>query len=202
MTTPYRIETPRTVIRCYQPTDAPRLKAAVEASVDHLRPWMPWAHGEPTTLAAKVDLCRRFRGLFDTDQDYVYGIFTPDERTLLGGTGLHTRVGARAREIGYWIAAEQEGKGLVTEVVTALVQAAFAHEDLVRIEIRCDPRNVRSARIPERLGFVHEATLRDRVLEGELRDQMIWTLFRATYEASPLKDLPIRCFDACGDELR
>jgi len=38
----YRIVTDRLVIRCYHPIDAPLLRDAVEASVEHLRPWMSW----------------------------------------------------------------------------------------------------------------------------------------------------------------
>jgi hypothetical protein len=39
----YRIVTARTTIRCWSPSDAPRLKEAIDANVEHLRPWMPWA---------------------------------------------------------------------------------------------------------------------------------------------------------------
>jgi len=60
---------------------------------------MPWAHNEPQTLEEKVELVRGFRGQFDTDQDYVYGIFSRDESEVLGGTGLHKRHGEDAFEI-------------------------------------------------------------------------------------------------------
>jgi RimJ/RimL family protein N-acetyltransferase len=50
----YRIHTRRLVLRCWQPEDAPLLKAAADSSLDHLRPWMPWAHQEPTNIEAKV----------------------------------------------------------------------------------------------------------------------------------------------------
>ncbi|MES2731624.1 MAG: hypothetical protein V4714_07745 [Bacteroidota bacterium] len=43
----YRIETDRLVIRCYEPSDAEKLKNAITESLDHLRPWMPWAQNEP-----------------------------------------------------------------------------------------------------------------------------------------------------------
>ena len=42
-TPPYRIVTERLVLRCWEPRDAAALKEAVDASLDHLRPWMPWA---------------------------------------------------------------------------------------------------------------------------------------------------------------
>lgn len=51
----YRIHTARLVIRCWNPADAPLLKAAVDASLDHLRPWMPWAENEPQELDKKID---------------------------------------------------------------------------------------------------------------------------------------------------
>lgn len=92
----YRICTPRLVIRCWQPAGAPLLQAAITASLEHLLPWMPWAHDEPEDLQTKVERLRRFRGHFDLGQDYVYAILSRDETQVLGGTGLHTRAGAEA----------------------------------------------------------------------------------------------------------
>ena len=92
----YRITTERLLVRCWSPGDAPLLKEAVDTSLDHLRPWLPWARHEPQTLAEKVALLRRFRGQFDLGEDFVYGILEPDEGRVLGGTGLHTRVGSHA----------------------------------------------------------------------------------------------------------
>ncbi|MEO7839208.1 MAG: N-acetyltransferase, partial [Anaerolineales bacterium] len=81
MTTPsipnpaYRIETKRLVIRCWKPEDAAMIQEAAAASKEHLLPFMPWAADEPQTVEQKVQLTRRFRGLFDRGEDYVYGIF-------------------------------------------------------------------------------------------------------------------------------
>lgn len=46
----YRIHTQRLVVRCWEPRDAPLLKAVLDESLDHLRPWMPWAQNEPEPL--------------------------------------------------------------------------------------------------------------------------------------------------------
>ena len=81
---------------------------------------MPWANDEPEALQKKVDRLRSFRGKFDLGQDFIYGIFNQEESRVLGGTGLHTRVGAGAREIGYWIHQEFINQGLATEVSAAL----------------------------------------------------------------------------------
>jgi RimJ/RimL family protein N-acetyltransferase len=120
-TMPYRVESERLVLRCWQPDDARLLKEAVDSSLDHLRPWMPWAVYEPQSIEAKADRLRVFRGEFDLDRDYVYGILSRDERLALGSSGLHTRLDAGGLEIGYWIRTSHVGRGLATEAASALV---------------------------------------------------------------------------------
>lgn len=199
----YRIHTPHLVIRCWDPADAPLLAEAVTASVDHLRPWMPWAHEEPEPLDAKVQRLRGFRARFDTDQDYIYGIFTPDEREVVGGTGLHKRVGADALEMGYWISARHVGRGYATEVAAALTRVAFQVHGVERMEIRCATDNAPSAAVPRRLGYTHEATLRANVrgVDGSMRDTMVWSLLRREYAGSPPAAAQLQAFDAAGAPL-
>lgn len=199
----YCVRTERTVIRCWNPSDAVLLKEAIDSSLGHLRPWMPWAEQEPTEVEAKVELLRSFRGRFDLGQDFTYGIFDPDEKRVLGGTGLHTRIGQGALEIGYWIRADCINRGLATEVAAALTRVAFDVNQVNRVEIHCDPSNVRSAAVPRKLGFTHEATLRQRVpgRGGELRDEMIWTLLRSEYPESPAARCSIEAYDAIGARI-
>ena len=78
----YRIHTDRLVIRCWNPDDAPKLKSAIDQRLDHLLPWMPWAYNEPEDIQKKIDRLRYFRGRFDLGQDFVYGIFSKDEKEL------------------------------------------------------------------------------------------------------------------------
>ena len=196
---PYRLETERLVIRCWEPRDAPLLKDALDSSLDHLRPWMPWAADEPQTLDEKVDLLRRFRGSFDLGDDFVYGIFSLDEREVVGGTGLHTRVGDGALEIGYWIRASQVGRGYAGEAAAALTRAAVRVCRVDRVEIRIDPANEKSLAVPRRLGFTEEATLRRRLPStsgGAPQDVVVFTLFADDLEASPCAGRPLAGYDA------
>jgi len=193
----YRIETPRLVMRCYDPADAPMVLGAVTESLEHLRAWMPWAMDEPTTVEQKAELLRSFRAKFDTDQDYAYPIFTADETRQVGSTGLHTRQGEGVLEIGYWIVPDLQGRGLVTEAAGALVRVGFEAMGARWIEIRCDPRNTRSHAVAARLGFTHDATLRRRDLTpgGAPRDTMVWSLFADEYPASPAAGIEVRAYD-------
>ena len=199
----YRIETARLVVRCWQPADAPLLRAALAASWVHLGPWMPWARGEPTDLEGAIALTRRWRGAFDLGQDFVYGVFSPDEHEVWGGSGLHTRVGDSAREIGYWIHVDQINQGLATELAGALTKVAFAVDGLRRVEIRCDPKNVRSAEVARKLEYAYEGTLRARAPDGEggYRDSMIWTLLEDEYRASPAAGAELAAYDVMGRKL-
>jgi len=199
----YRIVTPRLVIRCWNPQDAPLMKNAIQANVDHLLPWLPFARAEPEELQVKIERMRHWRSRFDSDVDYTYGIFNAEESRVVGGTGLHKRVGDRAFEIGYWIDHELINQGYATEVSAALVKTAFEVMDARRVEIHCDPLNHRSAAIPRKLGFIHEATLRERfpASEYEWTDIMIWSIFAGDYPESPARQIKIQAFDSANRQL-
>lgn len=200
----YRVHTNRLVLRCWEPADAPLLQAAINASLDHLRPWMPWAKDEPQDLDTKIDLLRHFRGNFDLARNFVYGIFNRDESQVVGGTGLHPRVGEGGLEIGYWIHVEHINRGLATEAAAALTKVAFEINRVKRVEIHCDPNNVRSAAVPRKLGFVQEAILRHRdyTSDGQPRDTMIWTLLVEEYPATVAASAVIEAFDVIGRKIR
>jgi RimJ/RimL family protein N-acetyltransferase len=195
---PYRIETDRLIIRCYTPNDAMLLMQAITISLEHLKPWMPWAHSEPEPLQFKIDRLRQFRAHFDLNEEFVYGIFDKAESVLIGGSGLHTRVGPHAFEIGYWINVQYIGLGYATETAAALTKVAFEIHKVKRVEIHCDPRNLRSSRVPQKLGYKHDATLRSRVLneKEEFIDSMIWSILEREYQNSPIKKMSIKAFDA------
>jgi len=198
----YRIETERLVIRCYHPSDVQMLADSISENVEHLKPWMPWVHAEPEPIEEKEKRLKRFRGMFDLGQDYVYGIFNPEETRLLGGTGLHTRLGESELEIGYWIDKDHINQGLVTESTAALIKVAFEIVHVHRLEIHCDPGNVASAAIPRKLGFTHEGTLRAKTRFLDLwSDSMIWGLLEHEYADSPASKAEIEVFDAVGHRL-
>jgi RimJ/RimL family protein N-acetyltransferase len=200
---PYRIVTERLVLRCWNPRDAPLLKEAVDSSLDSLRAWMPWASDEPTSLEEKGQLLRRFRGRFDLGQDFVYGIFDPEEAEVVGGTGLHTRAGDDALEIGYWIRDSRVGNGYATEVTAALTRVAFELCEVERVEIRVDPANTASLAIPRRLGYGEEATLRRRLqgADGAAADVTVFSLFPEELAATPSAEAAVAAFDDLGRQV-
>jgi RimJ/RimL family protein N-acetyltransferase len=191
--------TERLVLRCWEPRDAPLFKEAVDSSLDHLRPWMPWAAHDPQPLPEKVRLLRRFRGNFDRGEDFVYGIFSRNETEVVGGTGLHPRVGEGAFEIGYWIRASRVGEGLATEAAAALTRVAFELCGVDRVEIRVEPANVASVAVPRKLRYAEEGMLRRR-LPGA-RDLLVYSLFRERYAQTPAARAGLEAYDAVGERV-
>ncbi|HVW59800.1 MAG TPA: GNAT family N-acetyltransferase [Puia sp.] len=196
----YRIETERLVIRCYEPGDAPKLHEAIIRSLEHLRPWLPWVQQEPKPPEARTGLIRLFRGQFDLGLDYAFAIFDKEEKELIGSTGLHTRIGRNAREIGYWIGIDHIGRGYATEAAGALVKTGFAIEGLSRIEIRCAPDNTRSQHVPQKLGFKMENIVK-RILYQDTVETMIWSMTKKEYTSSLIRHMRIQAFDLTGSSL-
>jgi len=199
------VVTERLVARCWEPADAPLLKEAVDSSLEHLRPWMPWARDEPQTLPQKVQLLRAFRSQFDRGENFVYGLFSADESEVVGGSGLHPRAGdSISLEIGYWIRASAVGRGYATEASAALARVGLEVCGADRIDIRVDPANERSAAVPRKLGFVEEARLRRRLISvpgEEPRDAVIFSLFRDGLSGSPVAAAQLEAFDAAGTRV-
>ena len=164
------------VVRTYTADDIPPLVDVVNRNLDHLRPFMPWAQ-EPVTVDGQTAWWRStVDGGDDGPHDLPYGIFAPDGR-ILGGTGFHLRGGPGVVEIGYWLAADATGRGLMTRVVTALIDAASRVDGVRAIEIKCDVANERSAAVPRRLGFrIAREEDRERLAANDTGRDIVWSL--------------------------
>lgn len=199
----YRVETSRLVMRCWSPDDATAVRAAIDASARALKPWIPFMKEEPRSLVETGDWLRRHRAHFDLGLGFRYGVFDRQEAAVIGENMLLHRVGPDALEIGYWTRTGREGQGYASEATCAMVRVAFEVHAARRVEIHCAPGNAASAAIPAKLGFTHEATLRERTEDhlGQWHDLMIWTLLASEYAASPAARVEVAAFDALGEPL-
>ncbi len=95
------------------------------------------------------------------------------------------------------------GKGYASELAAALTKVAFEVVGVDRVEIRCDPHNVRSAAVPRKLGYGLEATLRRRLRDSARRATRHEALqaVRGHYPGSPSSKCRLRAFDAAGRRL-
>ena len=151
-------------LRLLEPGDAAELYALVAAERERLARWMPWAAGQD--LEGTREFIAGTRRQVADDDGLTTAIVAGGR--IAGTIGFHAvdRV-ARSTSIGYWIAAEFEGRGLVTRAVRAYVDHAFGAWGLNRVEIRAATGNARSQAVAERLGFTREGVLREAERVGD-----------------------------------
>jgi len=124
---PERYQADGFILRSYDLGDGPVLADAINASYDHLRPWMPWAKPNQS-LEDCERFVRQFRARYLLAEDFVIGVFSADGGRLLGGTGFHLREGpisTGCAEVGMFIRHSEAGRGLGSRVLRALLQWGF-----------------------------------------------------------------------------
>ena len=169
-------------MRPWRAADAPALHPILEANWAHLGPWIPARVATPVAVPELATRLAGFADDFASAREWRYGVFTP-EGTILGEVGLYPRspsgrvpyAESDRVEVGYWLRSDVTGRGYATEASRAVIGIASTLDRVTRFEIRCDPRNVASAAIPRRLGFVLEQTIVEPVF-GETR---VWVSSRA-----------------------
>ena len=134
-------------------------------------------------MTPSVDDTREFCELaareFVSREGFAFLVFNRETNEILGSAGLVRPEWTVPRmELGFWICESHEGRGLVTEAVSGLIDYAFDHFSVARLEIRADDANVLSCQLPERLGFPLEGILRNdtRSTSGELRSTRVYAI--------------------------
>jgi ribosomal-protein-serine acetyltransferase len=177
---PEMLRSERLVLRAWTAHDAELLNAAIATSLDHLRPWMPWAAFEPITVADRVRLIDQWWAERDRGADSVLGAFLGSE--IVGGCGLHRRAGPDTLEIGYWVRADLVRRGYATEMARTLTSAAFADPEIGVVEIHHDRANIASAGVPRRLGYSLAAETPDQIVApGEVGIDCCWRVSRTQW---------------------
>lgn len=160
---PRELRTVRLVIRAWRGEDAPELRPILLANQEHLKRWIPEHVYTAPPLPQLVERLDRFAAKFAAGVEFRYALRDVATHRIVGGMSLFPRdAGARVQlaladrvELGYWLDAAATGRGLVTEAVRALLDAAARSFPSIRLaEIHCHRENVPSNAVPERLGFM------------------------------------------------
>jgi ribosomal-protein-serine acetyltransferase len=160
-------------IRTYTPDDAEEVYRLVEANRDRLEAWMPWTESTRSTADTLDFIQRSLASEHDLEAN---GIWV-DGRAA-GTIGLRVNLLVNGGELGYWIGAEFEGRGLVTRACRLFIDHAFGELGLHRISLHAGVENRRSRAVAERLGFREEGVIRDgdRVGGGRYVDLVAYGL--------------------------
>jgi ribosomal-protein-serine acetyltransferase len=166
-------------LRPLEESDAAELHALIEANRERLAPWLEWAADQ--AFEDTVDFLRRAKAQAAANDGFQLAVVC--EGKIAGVVGYREfDWGRRSTSLGYWVAAEHEGRGTMTEAVRALVDQAFRGWRLERVEIRAATENRRSRAIPERLGFSLERTLPDaETVAGRKLDSAVYAISAADW---------------------
>lgn len=173
MSPPEMIDAGPVVLRRWRVEFAEQAAAAVQASLNELAPFMPWANEAYDVGAAEAFVDHASAG-WDERTDWNYAVFTPDGE-LAGSAGLHDRVGPGALELGYWLNTAHTGRGYATAVATALSRAALELPGIERVLIKHDAANPGSGAVAARAGFREVARRDDEITApGESGVEVTW----------------------------
>jgi len=150
---PDRLLTERLLLRPWVPADADALRAALEESVEHLLPWIPWATPAAPSAEETRTLLEGWIAQRSSGENFIYAILQREGGRLLGGIGLYARVGPGRLEVGYWLRRTAAGRGFATEAAAATGAAGLDLAGVDALEIHTDPRNLASMRVPTKLGY-------------------------------------------------
>jgi ribosomal-protein-serine acetyltransferase len=169
-------------LRLVEERHAAALFALIQDNHARLSAWVPWLDRTATLEATRQHVRRRLQR-FAEGNGFAAGIW--QEGRLVGEIGLdYIDWPNRLTEVGYWLGATFEGRGLVSRACRAVVAHAFGELGLKRVQIRCAVENVRSRAVPERLGFRLEGTLRSAErLADRVVDLVVYGMLAEEWEA-------------------
>lgn len=152
------LSTDRILIRRLEPEDAQALFHLRTANRRYLEPFEPRFPDEHFTLDGQRRVIEQSLELWKRDQGYSFGIFLIKTEELIGRVNLSNVVRGAWQNctLGYFIAEAQQGKGYMTDAVRLAVRFAFEQADLHRVQAAVMPRNRRSQRVLEKVGFRYE----------------------------------------------
>jgi ribosomal-protein-serine acetyltransferase len=170
-------------LRALAEADAAELYALVDANRAHLARWMQWTDDQ--TAERTLEFIRETHAQHAAGEGF-QGAVT-DAGSIVGVAGMHRvdRTNSSV-ELGYWLAADAQGAGIMTAAVRALVRHAFDDHGLHRVQICAAVDNVRSRALIERLGFAFEGVARGHYRIGDgWHDDAVYALLAGDPRADP-----------------
>lgn len=172
------------VLRDWQPDDAAELFKLVDHSRQHLRQWFPWVD-----MTQKADHSLQFIQQSRSRQRNQEGLTLAIvyNRKIVGSMGMHEwNHQLKKAQIGYWIAEDYQGKGIVHRCLNGFIDFLFNRVGLNKVEIQFMVSNKRSAAVSERLGCKVEGIIRQGyILNGNYHDLVITGLLKTEWKGLP-----------------
>lgn len=164
-----------------QQQNAEEITKVVRENLEQLKLWMPWA-----TDAYSIDSARQFikHNLTEYAENGSFSASIILDGEFVGGVGFHNLdLKNKSAQIGYWLAKEAQGKGIVTRCCRALFDYLFDEFGLNRLQINCNVENEKSRAIPERLGFQLEGIHRQvEFFDNRFGDWAVYAMLKEDWK--------------------
>lgn len=163
-------------IKKWELTDAGDLAAALSNTKiqDNLRDGLPY----PYTRQDGIDY---ISAMLSADENKTFAFAITVDGKVIGSIGVFRQenIHRQTAELGYYVAEEYWGKGIMTEAVKQICRYVFEKSDIVRIYAEPFAYNSASCRVLEKAGFQYEGTLRNNAVKnGKIIDMKMYALLK------------------------
>ena len=167
-------------IRKWELSDAKDLAAALSNRKvqDNLRDGLPYPYTEQ-------DGKEFISAMLSADENETFAFAITVNNMVIGSIGIFRQgnIHRQTAELGYYIAEEYWGKGIMTEAVKQICEYVFANSDIIRIYAEPFAYNIASCRVLEKVGFQYEGTLRSNAVKnGKVIDMEMYSLLKEECE--------------------
>lgn len=171
------LQGPRVTVRPPAPEDWPQWAEVRGRNRAHLVTLEPrW----PNNCLSRDFFIRRLeRQYSDWHKDRAYSFVIMDKKNLLGGININNvcRGAAQYATLGYWLDAQAQGQGYMSEALALVIDYGFKTLKLHRFNAGCLPHNDKSVNLLKRLGFEEEGFARKYVqINGQWQDHRLFGL--------------------------
>lgn len=165
-----------------QPHNAEEVYSLVDANREHLKEWLGWVNNITSINDYSETIIPIWLKQFADNNGFNTGIFYNGR--LVGMISLHfINWKTKHTSIGYYLSKKEEGKGIISECVKSLLIYAFRDLALNKVEIQCAEGNIKSRKIPERLGFRQEGINRDaEFINGHYNNIVTYSMLRSEWQ--------------------
>ena len=184
-----RLVTDRLVLRAPRTGDVGELRRLLRQNQVHLKPWNPAPRpgDDPTSITEVSNTILRQRRDWKTGRAFTFmPALRGDLGRFVGKIALSgvMRGAMHGAYLGYWMDAEHQSQGLCTEAIRAVLDFAFGVAELHRVQAAIMPRNVRSLRVIDKLGFRREGYAeRYLQIDGRWEDHILFARTREEHVA-------------------
>ncbi|HEY4516000.1 MAG TPA: GNAT family protein [Candidatus Paceibacterota bacterium] len=168
-------------LRTLEIPDAQVLFDVIRKNDAYLREWLPWLDDDK----AVTDIVKYIEGSnkrFSKKQGVDLSIWYDNH--LVGGIGLYPWDKTHKKtSIGYWLAEEFQGRGIMNDSLKKVLKYGFTEMGLNRIEVCCAVGNTKSSALPKKLGFTYEGIERQgEFLYDHFVDMEVYSLLAKEWQ--------------------